>query len=183
MNKRLQNKLEKQKRESIKRRTSWAVLFGYLIGGISALYAGNQYNKTFIDYKIPLLIAVIAGVLFSLLTSKYLKEYSGKKFRYYGHLFWSILTFGGFITGLLFLINCVFGKEQTETLKKPILSVNNVPKRGNTYAEIDLGNYSKDIRFDIEDKQQVEAANYIVFTIQKGFFGYSIVKETELKKE
>ncbi|MCP2043086.1 hypothetical protein [Pontibacter sp. HSC-36F09] len=177
------NKLAKQKRESITRRTSWVVLFSYLIGGISALYAGIQYNKTLIDYKLPMLIAAMAGTIFSLLTSKYLREYSGKKFRYYGHLFWSILTFGGFITGLLFLINSVFGREQTETLKKPIVGVSHARRSGSVYAEINLVDYSKDIRFDSGERQQVEAANYVVLTTRKGFFGYSIIKEIRLTKE
>ncbi|MEJ8803711.1 hypothetical protein [Pontibacter sp. H249] len=154
-----------------------------MIGGISALYAGSQYNKTLIDFKLPILVAIIFGVLFSLLTSKYLKEYSGKKFRYYGHLFWSILTFGGFITGLLFLINSVFGKEQTETLKKPIVGVSHVSRSGSVYAEINMGNYSKDISFDSREKQQVEAANYVVLITQEGLFGYNIIKETTLTKE
>ncbi|WP_162051436.1 hypothetical protein [Pontibacter pamirensis] len=183
MNKLLQNKLEKQKRESITRRTSWAVLFGYLIGGMSALYAGHQYNKTFIDYKIPILIAVISGVIFSLPTNKYLKEYSGKKFRYSGHLFWSILTFGGFITGLLFLINSVFGEEQTEASKKPIVDVTHVSRSGSVYAEIKFKDYSKDIRFDSDEERQVKAANYVILTTQEGLFGYSIIKEIKLSKE
>jgi hypothetical protein len=154
------------------------ILLGTLCSTLSYLISAN----TIIDETILLIawlsIGLFSSLVWNLLFEKkfYLRKFIGKSFLY-------TISIGGIILFSFLLINYSFRDKSTiSVLKTEIIKKSYKRKNGRNFpiAAVKIEGINK--KFSFSSRINIQDFNYIIFKLEKGFFGYSIVKSTEIKR-
>jgi hypothetical protein len=175
MNKRTDKKRQKKILERVDRLT----LYAFFIALIFVLTTGRQYNKTIIDFKLPISILLVSGISFGLIT----KTYFLKILTYqntYGHLFLSIWTVGSFVTASLFMTNYLLSTGKTEIKKVPIVDTRG-NYRGGFYVTIQLEKFEKTLTFN-NTKASIDTSKFVTLEVVEGGLGFELIKNSWLSR-
>jgi hypothetical protein len=142
------------------------------------------YQKTFIPLKIPFLIWLLTGLLLTPILRKKLAVYLETN-NILLQIVYSIMTCGGFLVSAFMLPNYYMANKETSVINKRIISTGSLgSSKGGCRQPFIIINY------DGLDKQlvyycgiKVDQYQSVDLTISKGFFGFDIVRSSELKKD
>lgn len=149
----------------------------FFIGTILIIFEINIYRETIIDYRIPLGIWILSGLLITPFTSKLLSKYF-RIHSFFLQTVYNVMTWGSLFIYSFMAMNYYFtiGKERTVIVK--ILDTGNLAKGrrgcGNSYAEVIIEGSKKQLIFPCN--YDLEDFTHFDLTIIKGFWGFDIIK-------
>lgn len=176
----LQQQMAKNKRLTLNwRKIALTIL---LIGGlILTLSQISFYQETIIDWRISTSIWFLGGILLMPISIRFLHKYFDTN-DIMSRLVFSICVLGG-IAGYIFIAtNYYFHSDsQLQTIRTNILKTGksyNHKFRSicrHSYAEVEINGIDKTLNFPCTF--EIEKYNYVTITIQKGIWGFGIIKE------
>ncbi|TKK64088.1 hypothetical protein FC093_23325 [Ilyomonas limi] len=143
----------------------------------------NIYEKTFIPFKIPFFIWVFTGLVFTPFFKRILTVYFTTPFLFL-QIVYNIVTWGGLFVSAFMFANYYLADNKTIVINEKIISTGHLARgeRGTCEEPFIIINYNG------QEKQlvyycdtQVEKYKSVDLTIAKGFLGYDIVTNSDLK--
>lgn len=184
LNKREQKKLIRKATEAKNKRMYILFIIAFFSSFVLLLYSWVQYHWTIIDYKIPLAIFIIAGLLLGGFIKKYFKNVLERN-RANVHIFWFVVMAGSIVTALFFLLNNIFSKDQMYSIRAPIVDSHKTRSKGGSISiqvEVKMVNFTKGLAFPDEDEEKLLASNFVLLDVSKGGLGFEIIRNRTLVK-
>jgi hypothetical protein len=158
------------------------ILAGLFIGSLTlTIWEVDVYEKTFIPLKIPLLVWIITGVVFTPFLRKKLSIYLMTT-NLFLQMFYNIVTFGGLVISGFMLANFYFANKAETVINENIVSIGHLNSRSNCgrpFIIIDYNGQKKQLVYYCDMK--VELYKTVDLTISQGLFGFDIVRNSEFK--
>ena len=139
------------------------------------------YRKTIIPFKIPFTLTFIFAVLtFFIIHKKYRQTYQNKNIFF--PFAQSYVSFGFIACYIFIALNFYLADNNFEVKSFPILRKHTIgAKHPQPAIEIDYEGLEKQLVFYTVQQKQVDSSTQISLTVKKGFFGYDIFSNIELK--
>lgn len=142
------------------------------------------YQKTFVPLKIPFLIWLLTGLILTPILRKTLAVYLETN-NMILQLVYSIMTCGGLLVSAFMLPNYYMANKETSVINKRIISTGSLgSSKGGCRQPFIVINYDgleKQLVYYCSTK--VDQYQSVDLTISQGFFGFDIVRSSELKKD
>ncbi|MDH7463744.1 hypothetical protein QEG73_20755 [Chitinophagaceae bacterium 26-R-25] len=141
----------------------------------------NIYQKTII----PISNIIVVICLISVITYVFIKNDYRNTYHYKNLLFpliQSIFSFG-FIACYIFVASNFYFAHSDIRLKSCLISSKHTigTKNPNPAIEIDYEGITKQLVFSTKQKEEVDTSQAVLLTIRKGFWGYDVFYDIELK--
>ena len=176
MNRLIEQKNKKrEERKKEQARKPWLILVQivlWVLGGISFFYVVKELGNTLISYKMPLLLGGFFGLMMAVFIVKDRDLYVI-----------AVLCFGSLFIMIPLLINDVFANSKLEEIKQMVNVKNHHHRRSGPSVEIRYNDLEKKIDIAEDEESQLDSAAYIVLKVNKGLFGYYIIRDKKLVKE
>jgi hypothetical protein len=176
MNRLIEQKNKKRtERKKQQARKPWLILVQvglWVLGVISIFYVMGELKSTLISYKLPLLLGGLFGLMVAVFIVKHRDLYVV-----------TVLCFGCLFMMIPLLINDVFANPKLEEMKQMINVKNHHYRKSGPSVEIRYNDLEKKIDITEDEESQMDSASYIVLKVNKGLFGYYIIRDKKLVKE
>ncbi|QEC75368.1 hypothetical protein [Mucilaginibacter ginsenosidivorax] len=170
MNKREQRISERKKRQRVARIKGWWLLLLYGVGIFAFFKSFSLYRDTFIGYQLPLGGGLIFGLVVSFIFNK--------DYRYY---FAPVIPLMGIFTTIMLSVNSLFADKKTVMLKEIIIEKHHQYRRSSPYAIIKFRDFERSIPASTD--AEIDSMSYGVLRVNKGLFGYYVIRDKKLVKE
>lgn len=138
---------------------------------LACIYIDAYLKHTFISLKHLLLIGAAAGIPLSLPCLKLLR----------GYVLVLMFLIGGIFISLFLFVNQAYGDDKPiETVKRP--AIDKHPRYKGFDAYITFRYDGNDEELKVKDSE-LNTANYITFTVKKGYFGYAFIDDYRISAE
>jgi hypothetical protein len=163
-----------------KSRESTLLFFYFLIGMILLILSSLIYDKTLIQWYIPLGCIIITTILVSLFNSVYLQKYFGLS-GIFLRLVYNLLSTGGVLIYILMALNFYFAHPEESTHHLDIVDkgTSYYKSKKRIYALVRLKGITKEIYFNPD--LNLSAFSRINVTVRKGLLGYDIIIKKQLE--
>ena len=180
MDKNTTSKAERRLQLLQDKKIGWLFIFVGLLAFIAFVYSGREYNRTIIQFKYILLCSIIAGLTIGSLTLKYSRRTNGNSFNIWKHFLWASIIYGSLLCGLFFWTNIHLAKSNLSIIKTPILARFETFRYSHRYVTVNISDFEKDIPVPNIEMSEIKKSNFIVLTLNKGFWGFSFVVDKKL---
>jgi hypothetical protein len=166
------------------------IVYGIMLFlGISILIWENEiYRQTFIDWKIPLSILIVSGILaFTIDFKNFKKTYNYKiKEAYFYSIFYYFIGFGSIICSSFMLINYYLSDTKIENhscviVERSEISGGKGARKSQPTFIINYKGKNKELVFNSRYVWKQQFYNEVEITTQKGYFGFDVIIEQKLK--
>ncbi|HEX8023322.1 hypothetical protein [Mucilaginibacter sp.] len=140
----------------------------YVLCFFTFFYSVFNFRDVLIDYKLPLLLASVFGLI-GILFTKSRENY-----------FFAFLGYGSLLVGIPLFINNAFAYNQTIEIKLIINDKHHAAGRHGPSVDVRYDNFDKEI--NVDDNADLDSSSYIVLHVNKGFLGYYVIRDTKLVK-
>lgn len=140
------------------------------------------FRKTFISVFIPLSLLLIGGPILFFSFRKKIKFYRETEHGILSQIVHGTIVFGGTFMFVFMFLNYYMPFQKTETLELRVVEIGKLTrKRGcdAPFATVDYLGFEKQLIFPC--KTNLSSANYIKVELEKGLFGFMIVKDAKLE--
>lgn len=140
------------------------------------------FRKTFISVFIPLSLLLIGGPILFFSFRKKMKFYRETEHGILSQIVHGTILFGGTFMFVFMFLNYYMPFHKTETIELRVVEIGTLNrKRGcdAPYATVDYFGFEKQLIFPCNTN--LVRANYVQVKLQKGLFGFMIVKDTKLE--
>jgi magnesium-transporting ATPase (P-type) len=174
----------KHRKEQNSRKVSifnWISLIQFFVGIIFSVLFYRYYWKTLIDSWTAVAFVATIGFLFALMTLNFYKRALKDDFNLKDHFVVSIIFYGFTITSILLSINFHITQKNLKDVKATVHD--SYHKRyGGLYIKTSIDGFDKTLIFNLEDLNGNSNPELISVTIDKGYFGYTVVKNRSVLK-
>jgi len=164
---RISERKRQQRAARIKGR--WLLLL-YGVGIYAFFKSFSLYQDTFIGYQLPLGGGLIFGLVVSFIFNKD-----------YRHYFAPVIPLMGIFTTIVLFVNSFFADKKNVILKEIIIEKHHEQRHSSPYAIIKFRDYER--RIHVATDAEVDSMSYGVLTVNKGLFGYYVIRDKKLVKE
>ncbi len=142
----------------------------------------SLFRKTFISVYIPLMLLIGGGFILFLLFRNRIKYYVENPHGFFLQAFHGILLFGGLLMCSFMALNHYIPSGKLELVNLKVIKTGELSKGrhgcGNPYAVVDYHGFEKQLIFPCN--ANLNGTERIKVRLQKGLFGFLVVKDTEL---
>jgi hypothetical protein len=170
VNKREQRIFERKEQQRVARIKGWWLLLLYGVGIYAFFKSFSLYRDTFIGYQLPLGGGLIFGLVVSFIFNK--------DYRYY---LAPVIPLMGIFTTIVLSVNSFFADKKNVMLKEIIIEKHHQYRRNSPYATIKFRDLERSISTSTD--AEVDSMSYGVLTVNKGLFGYYVIRNKKLVKE
>lgn len=167
--------------DNIERKKSFYFIIA-IIGLLLMMMEIGIYQKTIIPFKIPFLVIMMVAIIsFFIVQRDYRQTYQVKNIFF--PFAQSFISFG-FIACYLFMsANYYLANSDSVTIVTPILRKNTIGTGSHRQPtiEIEYDGIEKQLVFYVQQQKQVDTSQQVLLTVKKGFFGFEIFSEIQLK--
>ena len=153
----------------------WVFFASFFVGLITTAWAAFLFENTVVNWKLPIIIFLLTGFLFTPITSLALTKYC-KVDNIILKVFFNLVSFGGILVGFLMVINYYFSYGKERSYKSEIINRGYSKSRGMRsvlYADVKINDIEKRLKFphNIELKKY----KFVEVDVQKGLLGFYII--------
>lgn len=166
----------------LKKLFTWKTFYAVtgFIGLISAVFEIFIYRKTIIDYTVPLLIILFAGItVFIFNKEHYNRTYALSGFFY--ALCQNIISWGFLISFIFIATNYFLANKDVVEYKFKIVSKSSMPGGKGHRSErqplvtFNYFNKEKELVFGFENTEEVNQADSVLLRVKKGKLGFDLL--------
>lgn len=142
----------------------------------------SLFRKTFINLSIPLTLFIGGGLILFLLFKNRIRYYVENSYGFFLQAFHGVILFGGLLMFLFMALNFYIPTGKIELVDFKVIKTGTLSKGrhggGNPYAVVDYHGFEKQLIFS--SSSNLDNAERIKVHLQKGLFGFLIVKDKKL---
>lgn len=175
-----ENMTRKKKQNSKSNRLMSILTFVSLILIIWEMFI---FRKTFINIFMPLSIFLIGGPILFFILRKKIKYYIETEHGLFSQAFHGTVLFGGTLMFIFMFLNYYLPVNKTELIQLKVIETGNLSSRRGCdapFAKVDYYGFEKQLIFPCNTN--LSGANFIKVKLQKGLFGFMVVKDSKLEK-
>jgi hypothetical protein len=140
------------------------------------------FRKTFINFFIPFSLFIIGGLLLFFILRKKIKYYIETEHGLLSQVFHGTVLFGGTLMFIFMFLNYYLPVNKIELIELKVIETGNLTNRRGCdapFAKVDYYGFEKQLVFPCNTN--LNSANYIKVKLQKGLFGFMVVKDLKLE--
>ena len=172
---------KRQKLIKHKRYNYLSILIGVLTFISICYLTWQDYRKiTIIQYKYVLLFSISLGLIIGTLKVMFIEIVEKNIFKIFKYYIWTTIVYGYLFWGFIVFTNIELSKPNQSKVKTSILARIETFQRGDKYVTLNINGIEKDIPFPNNDMNEINLSNYVVLTLNKGFWGIQYIVDKKL---
>ena len=173
------------KRKSIKGLGStigWFIIVSGILAFPAFVFSGRKYNVTFIRFSYVALASLVAGLIIGAIILQFFHRLTGERFDSWQHYTAASLIYGLILSSIFFWTNSHLAKSSSYMVKVPILARYQTYRSKTMYVKLTVDGLEKDVPMPYSTLSDVMNADYVILSLKKGYWGFTVIMDRQLSK-